>query len=83
MDVLRSTTTTGSAGFYSCSSKGLNSEQIIAIERQGIQHDYIDYLSLSGSNRSWSVFGKLKRIYFDAPFGEGGETIFIIYKVTT
>ena len=83
MDVLKSKTVTGVAGFSSVSTGGLSQGQIVSVIRQGIQHDYIDPLSLSGSNRSWSVYGVVKRIVFDTAFGVGGETILIIYKVTT
>ena len=85
MDVLKSKTVTGAAGFSAVSSGGLSKAEIIAVHRQGIEMDYVTPLSLSTSNRAWSMFGVVKRIFFrsDTPFASGGETIHIIYKVTT
>ena len=85
MDILKSKTVTGAAGFSAVSSGGLSKAEIVAVHRQGIEMDYITPLSLSTSNRSWSMFGTVKRIFFrsDTPFAAGGEVIHIIYKVTT
>ncbi len=85
MDVLKSKTVTGSESFSAVSSGGLSRGEIISVHRQGLQYDYITPLSLPTSNRSWTMFGSVKRIFFrsDTPFAAGGETILIIYKETT
>ena len=85
MDILKSKTVTGSEGLSSCSSGGLSVGEIIGVHRQGVQFDNTNIVSLPVSNRSWAMFGHVKRIFFraDTPFAAGGETIHIIYKVTT
>ncbi len=85
MDVLKSKTIIGAAGFTAVSSGGLGVDEIIAVHRAGFQFDFVSAILLSSSNRSWSMFGPVKRIFFrtDTPFATGGEVIHIIYKVTT
>ena len=85
MDILKSLTVTGLQGFSAVSSGGLSVGQIVAVHRQGVQFDKTSIISLPSSNRSWAMFGAIKRIFFrsDTPFAVGGETIHIIYKVTT
>ena len=85
MDILKSKTVIGAEGFSAVSSGGLGVNEIVAVHRQGIQFDNTNILTLSASNRSWAMFGAIKRIFFrsDTPFATGGETIHIIYKVTT
>ena len=85
MDVLKSRTLEGLEGFTTVPTFGISRAQIVAVKRQGIQHDYVNPLFLGTSNRSWTMFGSIKKIQFksDSPFAAGGETIFIIYKVTT
>ena len=85
MDILKSKTVIGGAGLSTVSSAGLDNAQIIAVHRQGIQYDYVAPIFLETTSRAWTMFGHVKRIIFqaDTPFASGGETIFIIYKVTT
>jgi len=85
MDILKSKTVTGSEGFSAVSSGGLGLDEIISVQRQGLQQDYVAPLSINSEGRAWTMFGHVKRIIFNStlPFGTGGETIFIIYKVTT
>ena len=85
MDVLKSKTVTGGAGLSTVSSGGLGLTQILSVHRQGIQYSYVTPILLETTSRAWTMFGHVKRIIFqaDTPFASGGETIFIIYKVTT
>lgn len=85
MDILKSMELEGIEGFTTVPTFGISRPQIVSVHRQGIQYDYVSALFLGTSNRSWSMFGSIKKIQFrsDTPFAAGGETIFIIYKVTT
>jgi hypothetical protein len=83
MDILKYRTVTGSAGFSTVAA-GVNLSQIISVKRQGIQHDYVGLLNIHSSNRAWSYLAFNRRIIFNSsfPFAEGGEIIYIMYKVS-
>jgi len=84
MDILKSKKVTGSAGGHSVGT-GLNRAQIVKVARQGMQYDekfFADIGSLTAMEWVY-LLGFSRRIYFLNPFAEGGETIHIIYKVTT
>ena len=84
MDNLFYKTVTGNEGGSNI-SVGVNRSQIIKVSRQGLQYDeklFVDVASLT--SMEWVfLIGFGKRIHFLIPFAEGGETIHIIYKVTT
>jgi hypothetical protein len=82
MDLLKYKTATLSDGTVTVPT-GLNLSQILAVKRQGIQHDYVSLLGINTSNRCWSFTSWNKRIIFNSNFpGVGDETIYIMYKVT-
>lgn len=83
MDKVFYKTVTLSDGSYTIPT-GLNLSQILAVKRQGIQHDYTGFVGIHTSNRCWSFTSWNRRIIFNSSFPAiGDETIYIMYKVTT
>ena len=84
MDILKSKIVTGSAGSHSVNT-GLNRLQIVKVARQGLQFDERSILDIDDQTGTEWVYllGFSRRVYFLNAFAEGGEDIFIIYKVTT
>lgn len=84
-DILGYKTITTSVGAHTCSSGGLNLDQILKVARRGVQQDYLGVLSLGdpASTRAWTFLSFNKRIVFldTIPF-EAGEVIYIMYKTT-
>jgi hypothetical protein len=81
MDILKSKTVTGSAG-YSTINSGLSLDKIIKVSRQGEEKNYSGGLiaSLDGSN--WAYVGPTKRIAFGTNYSFAeDELIHIIYKL--
>ena len=84
MDKVYYKTVTGSVGSHTVGT-GVNRAQILKVSRQGMQYDERFFADIASQTAMEWVFliGFSRRIYFLNPFADGGETIHIIYKVTT